>query len=256
MIDIRHITAYQQATKAIQGVSLTIEDGERVAILGPNGSGKSTLLKVLSRDIYPVDTPDSYVRVFDKETVIWEFKSKIGIVSQDLQEDYTPYTTALDVVTSGFFGAIGAHDHLQPTSKHRQLAEEMLDRVGMAPLAQRMFQRLSTGQKRRLLIARALVNHPKALILDEPSAGLDIGASTLLLNLLRQYCSGNHSIIIATHHIDEIIPEIERVVLLKEGRVVADGPKEAILTGSNLSELYMTDLEVSERGGWYRCWQQ
>lgn len=116
-----------------------------------------------------------------------------------------------------------------------------------------MFQRLSTGQKRRLLLARALVHKPTALILDEPVNGLDMGASLGMLRLMRKFCAADHAMIITTHHIEEIIPEIERVVLLQNGRIFADGPKAEVLTSEALSELYHTDLRNSEEDGWYRC---
>ncbi|MBK4997935.1 ATP-binding cassette domain-containing protein [Pseudomonas sp. S31] len=124
----------------------------------------------------------------------------------------------------------------------------------MAQHERTMFQRLSTGQKRRLLLARALVHQPQALILDEPANGLDMGASLGMLKLLRTFCGPEHSMIITTHHIDEIIPEIERVVLLDRGAIVADGPKREVLDSASLSRLYQTELRISEQDGWYRCW--
>lgn len=255
MIEINQVTAYQQQTRVFDRLSLRIDYNERVAILGPNGAGKSTLLKLISREIYPVDQEGSYLKLFGSETVnLWDLRSKIGFVSHDLQEDYTPYTSALNVVVSGFFGAIGTHDHLQPRDDQVAKARALMQALGMSGDEQRMFQRLSTGQKRRLLLARALVHQPQALILDEPTSGLDMGASLGLLTLLRGFCGEGRAMIITTHHIDEIIPEIERVVLIRQGQVVADGPKSEILTSAKLSELYCTDLQVTEQNGWYRCW--
>ncbi|MBM7059724.1 ATP-binding cassette domain-containing protein [Pseudomonas sp. UL073] len=255
MIELKQVTAYQQQTRVFDRLSLHIGYHERVAILGPNGAGKSTLLKLISRELYPVDQPDSSLKLFGNATVnLWDLRSKIGFVSHDLQEDYTPYTSALDVVISGFFGAIGAHGHLQPSAEQVDRARALLVELGLPGDEQRMFQRLSTGQKRRLLLARALVHQPQALILDEPTSGLDMGASLGLLSLLRSFCGAGRAMIITTHHIDEIIPEIDRVVLLSQGQVIADGPKAEILTSARLSALYQTDLQVSEQNGWYRCW--
>ena len=158
------------------------------------------------------------------------------------------------MVVSGFFGAIGAHGHLQPSDEQRERARQLLSVVEMAEYEQTMFQRLSTGQRRRLLLARALVHQPRALILDEPANGLDMGASLGMLNLLRRFCGEDHAMIITTHHIDEIIPEIERVVLLEKGRIIADGPKAEVLTSERLSALYQTQLRITEQDGWYRCW--
>ncbi|KIY39088.1 molybdenum ABC transporter ATP-binding protein [Pseudomonas sp. 10-1B] len=255
MIEFHNVTAYQQHTRVLDGFSLNIGAGEKVAILGPNGAGKSTLLKLISRELYPVERAGSHLKLFGDETVnLWQLRSRIGFVSQDLQEDYTPYTQALDVVVSGFFGAIGAHDHMQPSDEQVQQARKLLQVVEMLGHERTMFQRLSTGQKRRLLLARALVHGPQALILDEPANGLDMGASLGMLKLLRNFCGQGHAMIITTHHIDEIIPEIERVVLLDQGRIVADGPKSEVLDSASLSELYQTELRITEQNGWYRCW--
>ncbi|WP_455923149.1 ABC transporter ATP-binding protein [Pseudomonas putida] len=255
MIELNQVTAFQQQTRVFHQLSLHIGYNERVAILGPNGAGKSTLLKLINREIYPVERPESYLRLFGHETFnLWDLRAKIGFVSQDMQEDYTPHTSALDVVISGFFGAMGTHAHLQPTAEQVERARELLGQLGMQIDEQRMFQRLSTGQKRRLLLARALVHNPRALILDEPTSGLDMGASLSLLSLMRDFCHDDRAMIITTHHIDEIIPEIERVILISQGLVVADGPKAQVLTSERLSELYRTPLQVSEQDGWYRCW--
>jgi iron complex transport system ATP-binding protein len=255
MIELHQVTAYQQQTRVLNQLSLTIGTQERVAILGPNGAGKSTLLKLINRELYPVAQEGSYLKLFGSETLnLWQLRDRIGFVSQDLQDDYTPYTRALDVVISGFFGSIGCHEHLQPTPAQVDQAREMLVRLGMEQEESCMFQRLSTGQKRRLLLARALVHHPEALIFDEPANGLDMGASLAMLTLLRSFCSEGRALLITTHHVDEIIPEIDRVVLIKQGQIVADGPKSELLTSDRLSDLYQTPLHISEKNGWYRCW--
>ena len=255
MIEINQITAYHHQTRVFDRFSLQIGTNDRVAILGPNGAGKSTLLKLISRELYPLVQQGSYLKLFGSETVnLWELRRKIGLVSQDLQEDYTPYTTALDVVISGFFGAIGSHEHLHPTAEQIGQAHTLMATLDIAGIDSCMFQRLSTGQKRRLLLARALIHNPQALILDEPANGLDMGAALTLLTLLRSFCDKDRAMIITTHHIDEIIPEVERVVLLRQGQIVADGPKAEILTSANLSTLYQAQLRVSEEDGWYRCW--
>lgn len=255
MIEFNNVTAFQQQHRVLENFSLSIGSGEKVAILGPNGAGKSTMLKLMTREIYPVERAGSHLRLFGSDTVnIWDLRSRIGFISQDLQEDYTPSTRALDVVTSGFFGAIGSHGHLQPSAEQVEQARILLAAVEMADYEHVMFQRLSTGQKRRLLLARALVHKPKALILDEPANGLDMGASLGMLKLMRSFCAEDHAMIITTHHIDEVIPEIERVVLLRQGQIIADGRKPDVLTSEALSELYNTNLRISEEEGWYRCW--
>lgn len=255
LLTVRGLDAGYGKIGILHGIDLEVGAGEVVAILGPNGAGKSTLLKLISRELYPVEREGSHLRLFGSDTVnLWDLRSRIGFISQDLQDDYTPYTQALDVVVSGFFGSIGAHGHLQPSDEQLEQARALLAVVEMAGHERTMFQRLSTGQKRRLLLARALVHRPRALILDEPANGLDMGASLGMLKLLRRFCGEAHAMIITTHHIDEVIPEIERVVLLDRGRVVADGPKAEVLTSARLSDLYQTELRIDEQDGWYRCW--
>ncbi|HPQ96651.1 MAG: ATP-binding cassette domain-containing protein [Thiothrix sp.] len=254
-LELHQVTACQQQHRVFEHLNLCIGMDERVAILGPNGAGKSTLLKLISREIYPVDQEGSWLRLFGQQHFnLWAMRARIGFVSLDLQEDYTPYTKALDVVVSGFFGAIGAYGHWSPTPEQLAKARAFTAQVGMSGYEQQMYQRLSTGQKRRLLLARALVHEPASLILDEPTTGLDMGGTAQLLGLLRGFARQQRTLIITTHHIEEVIPEIERVILIKDGSILADGPKTRILTEENLSTLYDTRLEVSTRNGWYRCW--
>lgn len=183
-------------------------------------------MKLISREIYPLGEPGSSLKLFGSERVnLWDLRGRIGFVSQDLQENYTPYTTALEVILSGFFGAIGSHEHLLADAEQVSRAKALLVEIGLEGSDQRMFQRLSTGQKRRLLLARALVHEPRALILDEPASGLDMGAALGLLTLLRRFCREDRSLIITTHHVDEIVPEIQRVVLIDRGCLVADDAK-------------------------------
>lgn len=255
MIELKNITAYQGSTQVFNNLNLSIRSGEKVAILGPNGAGKSTFLKLITREIYPVVKDDSDIRLFGKTLVnLWELRRHIGLISQDLQEDYTPYTTALEVILSGFFGAIGQHNHLKATEEQNQMAVDMLQSLSMDAYADTHFQRLSTGQKRRLLIGRAMIHQPEALIFDEPSNGLDIKAASLLLNTMRQFCSPNHALLLTTHHVDEIIPEIERVILIKAGQIVADGPKSDVLTSESLSHLYDMSVMLKQHNGYYRLW--
>ncbi|MCV6589490.1 MAG: ATP-binding cassette domain-containing protein [Marinobacterium sp.] len=254
MIDICSVTVYRQDLKVLDHFSLQLATGEKVAILGPNGAGKSTLLKLITRELYPVVAPGSYIKLSGSETInLWQLRSQMGLVSHDLQHDYTPYTSGRDVVLSGFFGAIGQHDHLQASEQQQQRVDEVLAQLDITDLQSRMYQRLSTGQQRRFLLARAMVHNPQLYILDEPSAGLDLASSHRLLNHVRQVCQQGMGLLLATHHLEEVVPEVERVVLLKKGRVLYDGPKTEVLTSQNLSELYELPVEVSEHGGWYRA---
>ena len=154
LIEIRNATIWRGSTRVFEGLDLTIEQHERVAILGPNGSGKTTLLKTINRELYPVVAPDASVRILGHEHWnVWELRSHIGIVSHDLHQRYTPTTTALEVIVSGFFSSIGVHGTLARQVDERQLdtARATLQRLGIGELADTPLQSMSTGQQRRCL---------------------------------------------------------------------------------------------------------
>lgn len=254
LIEIRNATVWRGTTQVFEGLNLDIRQHERIAILGPNGSGKTTLLKLINREIYPVAAAGSWVRILGRERGnVWDLRKHIGVVSHDLQQRYTPTTTALEVVVSGFFSSIGVHGLLAERVTRRQLqaARETLRSLGIDALATTPLSAMSTGQQRRCLLARALVHEPDTLILDEPTAGLDFAASFDYLGRLRELASTGKNLIIVTHHLNEIPPDVDRVVLLQQGRIAADGNKADVLTGARLSDVYETRIRVAEIDGYY-----
>ena len=254
LIEIRNATIWRGPTRVFEHLNLEIAQHERVAIVGPNGSGKTTLLKTINRELYPVVQPGSLVRILGLENWnVWELRKHIGVVSHDLHQRYTPTTTALEVVVSGFHSSIGVHGTLadQVTSEQLAAARATLHELGIESLSDTALQAMSTGQQRRCLLARALVHRPDTLILDEPTAGLDFAASFDYLGRLQRLARDGRNIVIVTHHLNEIPPEVDRVVLLQSGRVAADGPKNEVLTGEQLSEVYETRIRVAEIDGYY-----
>jgi len=247
LIEFRNATIWRGTTRVFEDLNLEIPQHQRIAILGPNGSGKTTLLKTINRELYPVVKPDSWVHILGRERWnVWELRKHIGTVSQDLHSRYTATTTALEVVVSGFGSSIGVHGTLAERISDAELqrARDALASLGIADLAATPLKSMSTGQQRRCLLARALVHEPATLILDEPTAGLDISASFDYLRRIREMARAGQNIVIVTHHLSEIPPEVERIVLLKDGAIVADGSKEATLTGQLLSEVYETPVRV------------
>jgi iron complex transport system ATP-binding protein len=248
---------------ALEDVTLRIGVGEHVAILGPNGSGKSTLVKLLTRECYPLARAGSGVRILGRDR--WhvdELRATLGIVSPDLLAQCTqdaPGTeragdgTVREAVLSGFFGSTRLFPHHHPTAEQRTRADAALARVGLAPLADRPVSRLSSGEAKRALIARALVHDPATLLLDEPTSALDLAAQRQLRETMRQLARAGVGLVLVTHHVAEIVPEIRRVVLLREGRVVADGPTAELLTAPRLSALFGVPVEVTEDGGVYHA---
>ncbi len=251
--DIRNATVFQGNHQVFSALDLQIFRGQNTCIIGPNGAGKTTLLKLLTRELYPVAKPDSFVRIEGREqVVVAELRQKIGIVSPELQTLYAAHVTAHDVVLSGFFGTIGMHGHLRVTQAQHLQVEELLTEFGLESLAGRRYWHLSTGQQRRLLLARALIHQPRMLILDEPSNGLDLKSAHRLLADLRRLALEGTTLLLVTHHIAEVVPEIEPIVMLKDGHVFLDGTKDEVMTAANLSRLYETPLHMQCAEGYFQ----
>ena len=256
LIDIHNATIWRGTTRVFDNLSLSIEQHERIAILGPNGSGKTTLLKTINRELYPVVAADSWVRILGSEHWnVWDLRKRIGVVSHDLHNQYTPRTTAIEVVVSGFYSSIGVHGLLAERVSQEQVAKarDILRLLGMDALRTTPLQSMSTGQQRRCLLGRALVHEPDTLILDEPTAGLDFAASFDYLQRIRELAGSGHNIVLVTHHLNEIPPEVERVVVLNDGAVIADGEKSTVLTGEFLSSVYGTAIRVTRTMLWPRA---
>ena len=254
LIDIHDATIWRGTTRVFDGLTLSIEQHERVAVLGPNGSGKTTLLKTINRELYPVSREGSWVKILGREQWnVWDLRRHIGIVSQDLHQRYRPTTTALEVVVSGFLSSIGVHGILADRIGDEQeaAARNVLRELGMGSHETTPLKSMSTGQQRRCLLGRALVHDPDTLIFDEPTAGLDLSASFDYLDRVRILARQGRNIIIVTHHLNEIPPEIDRVILLDEGKVVADGPKHEVVTEELLSRVYRTAIRITEVDGYY-----
>lgn len=237
--------------------SLTLNAGEHVAILGPNGAGKSTLIRLLTRDVRPLAHEDgsAAVLLLGKERwAIADARRVMGLVSDSLQEDYDVAVTVRDTVTSGFFGSIGLYRHQTVTPAMLEKTGRLIDLLGIGPLADRTMDTLSTGEARRTLIARALVHDPAVLVLDEPTDGLDPAAQYHVLRAISAVASAGHAIVLVTHHVSDIIPEVSRIVTLKDGRILHDGPKAEMLADGPIAELFGFPAHLEEREGWYRLW--
>ena len=254
LIEISNATIYRGSTCVFDGLDLRIPQHEPVAILGPNGSGKTTLLKVINREIYPVSRRGSFVRILGRDTWnVWELRAHIGIVSHDLQAQYTRTTTALNVVLSGFLSSVGVHGNLARRIDSGQVrrARSIMQELGIGEFETTPLCNMSTGQQRRCLLGRALVHDPDTLILDEPTAGLDLAASFDYLERIRALAGAGKNIVLVTHLLNEIPPDIERVILLREGRIIADGSKHAVLTEPNLESAYGVGLRVTRVDGYF-----
>jgi iron complex transport system ATP-binding protein len=254
IIEITHVTAYRGQTRVFDDLSLDIAPGCHTAILGPNGAGKSTLLKLLSRDIYPIQRAGSYIRLYGQERWnVWDLRAHFGMVSHDLQHEYLGHARGLNVILSGYYASIDTWSHQEFSAEDRARAERIMEMLGVAELRDRTFASMSTGEQRRFLLGRALINDPDTLLLDEPTSGLDLKACFQYLDIVRGLMQAGKTMILVTHHIHEIPPEVSRVVLLKHGAVIGDGDKSEVLTGARLSQLFDTPIELVRANGYYQA---
>jgi len=252
ILEIDDLSVVRGEKKVFQGLSLRVPVGCNTAILGPNGAGKSTFLKLLTREVYPVASPSSILKIFGES--LWdvrELRSRLGIVSNDLQRDFPVETSGVEVVLSGFFSTFGVWRGMKISREQLRTAKKIIAAMGVEKIASRAFGTFSTGEQRRFLLARAMVNAPEALVLDEPTSGLDLKSTFLYVEKMRALMSAGTTVVLVTHNIDEISPEFSRVILLKNGRVLADGSREKMLTSRRLSELFEIPLSVSEKNGFY-----
>lgn len=255
LIDFHNIRVMRGDTFALDDFSLRIMPQEHIAILGPNGCGKSTLIKTITRECYPVPRDNSRITILGNERWnVFELRLMLGIVSNDLMERLKADVTGRDIVLSGFFSStqVFANHHVEP--EHLQKANEALERLQAIHLADRPLAELSSGEAQRVLIARALVHNPLALVFDEPSNSLDILMQHKLREAMRGLAQSGVGIVLVTHHAADIIPEIERVVLMRQGRVLADGRKEELLTPDHMSKLFGYPVEIALRHGYYHIW--
>jgi iron complex transport system ATP-binding protein len=258
VLELANATVVKGGVTVLHALTLTIHEGEHTAILGPNGAGKSTLVKLLTYQDYAWAADEGEpppVRVFGSDR--WDLqslRSHLGIISADMHQRFVAGNSAgslkaEDVVISGLFATHGFLRPDQINAGTRRRAAESLARVEAGHLAGKMMDEMSTGEARRVLIARALVTNPRALVLDEPSSGLDVVSRHRFLAQVETIGRAGTTLIFVTHHVEEIVPSVGRVILLKDGRVAYDGPKREMLTGARLTDVFGAPVTVSERDG-------
>jgi iron complex transport system ATP-binding protein len=261
VLELHDASVLREGARVLDHVTLTIRAGEHTAIVGPNGSGKSSLIKLLTREYYPLATPDGVppVRVFGQsEWDVFELRTRMGIVSADLHARFLDgavhgRTRALAAVISGFFASQGIFTGHRVSPEMRELAADALRRMDALHLANRPLNHLSTGEVRRVLIARALVNQPAVLVLDEPTTGLDLVMRHRFMERVRMIAAEGTTVVLVTHHLDEIFPEVGRVVLLRRGGIAYDGPKAGAMKTGPLSTVYEASISIAERAGYYHA---
>lgn len=255
LLDFHNVTVQRGERTVLDGLTLTLSEGEHVAVLGPNGSGKSTLIKLIARELFPRQKAEPWhARILGRERWnLFDLRNQLGLVSNDWMAMCTRDYTGHEIVLSGFFGSVGVWpNHIVTPDMERRTAQ-VLDLLEIAHLGGRKTIEMSSGEARRILIGRALVHQPRALILDEPTNSLDLHAALGLRDILRKLTRAGISLLLVTHHLPDIIPEIDRVVSIREGRIVCDAPKLEALTSERLSDLFHAPVEIIERSGYYHA---
>jgi len=252
LLEFENVTVFKGSKKVLDSLSVVIHDGENIAILGPNGAGKSSFIKAITREYYPV-IQDDHVTFRIRGQDVWDvfdLRSSLGIVSNDLQYTFVRELTGREVILSGFFSSVGLFNH-NVTGEMEQKADEILTFLEIDSLQHKPMTEMSSGEARRFLIGRALVHSPKTLILDEPTNSLDLHALHIFRQTLRNIARSGTGIILVTHNLHDIIPEISRVILMKDGRFCGDGKKEEMLSDKNIGGLFAAPLHIKEAGGYY-----
>lgn len=254
LIELDRATVVRGQVKVLHELTLRIAQGQHTALLGPNGCGKSTFIKLITRELYPLAHADGHVPVRVLGQSRWQvdrLRAQLGIVTGDLSSILSEMTglTVEQAVLTGFFASYTLPAFREISAEMRERAAQTLAMTGALALRERAFAELSAGETRRVLIARALVNRPHALLLDEPSTGLDLVARQHLVNTMQSLARQGITLVLVTHHVEEIIPEIERVVLLREGKVLADGTRAELLCDAPLSAAFGGPIRVTLQDG-------
>ena len=252
---MRHVSVARGDNVVLHDISLGIARGEHLAILGPNGCGKSTLIKTLTCQCYPIVTPETELLLLGrKRWDVSQLRSHLGVVAAELPGERTPVTLGLDAVVAGFFSASTLWPNLHVTPEMRERAHEALQLMQATHLEKKLVGEMSAGEQRRIMIARALVHRPEMLLLDEPSNALDLAAQRELREALRRVAREGVGILMVTHHLGDILPEIDRVIMMKHGRIFADGPRAHLLTPAKLRDLFGVEVQMAEHEGALHGW--
>lgn len=252
LIQLRDAVVRRKGKNILDIAEFELRSGENIALLGPNGAGKSTFIQLITREVFPLhrDVPPVLFRG-NERTTLQETKKVLGVVSSTMQDQITVHLPAYDIVAGGLFGSLGIPDMYQVTPESRQHVLDIMEMLGVLDLAKHDIKTLSTGQARRILLARALIHDPEVLVFDEPTTGLDPEGMYYVRKSMRDLVAQGKSIILVTHYPEDIIPEIDRVVMIKEGQLFDDGAKQDLLTSARMSELFDVPLRIIEQDGYF-----
>ncbi len=251
-IDLRHITLQRGRRTILKNVTWSVPAQGCAAILGPNGSGKSTLARIIMGQIWPTRGSVSVLGQKFGQTDLNHLRQSIRLVQPAAAVEFDPQQSTTEIVLTGFFGTVGLYDAVTPSM--RKTAARLVAQVGLKKESNQAYATLSSGERMRCLIARALVVQPQLLLLDEPTAGLDLLAREQVLATVQQLIrrpANRPAVVMITHHVEELLPETTHVLLLKTGRAAASGRPRDVLRSDILSNVYDFHAKVTRRAGRY-----
>ena len=246
--EAKNINCFKNGLQVIKDLNLKIAYSENVILIGPNGSGKSSLIEVINRNIYPVVDNESILKIFDKELInLWEVRKKISTVNNDIKKRIRPNLKVFDLILSGLYGKYCFISNKSERDLYK--VESIIENMHISNLSKKNFSYLSDGEKQISLIARALIKKPDILILDEPVANLDYKSKFFVIDKINELSKLNTKILCVTHDISMITTIYDRVIMLKDGKIIADGYQNKVINSENLQKLYGIEVEVTKDNG-------
>ncbi len=246
--EAENINCFKNGYRVLKDLNLKISYSENVILIGPNGSGKSSLIEVINRNIYPVITNKSKLKIFNKELInLWELRKRISTVNNDIKNRINPNLQVFDLILSGLYGRYCFIKNKSERDSYK--VEKIIKKMNISNLSKKYFSHLSDGEKQISLIARALIKKPDILILDEPIANLDYKSKFLVVDKINELSKLNTKIFCVTHDISTITKIYDRVIMLKDGKIIADGHQKTVLNSENLNNLYGIDVELTKNDG-------